>query len=122
MTERAIELDVGGREVRITHPDRVLWPEVGWTKRDLVAYLRAVAPALLPHLAGRAVTLARFPEGVDADGWFQTNCPRGAPPWVRTVSFTSPAGKPLTMCLVDDEPTQHGELFAPVLELAQRLP
>ncbi|AKF03197.1 non-homologous end-joining DNA ligase [Sandaracinus amylolyticus] len=96
-------IEIDGRAVTITKPSRVLWPSIGWTKRDLIVYLRAVAPAMLPHLRGRAVTLARFPEGVDARGWYQTNAPRGAPAWLRTVSLISPAGKALTMCLVEDE-------------------
>lgn len=91
--------------IALTHPERVMWPEAGWTKADLAAYWRAIAPVILPHLAGRAITLGRFPEGVHGRGFYQTNCPRGAPPSVRTVSFVSPAGKPLTMCLVEDEAT-----------------
>ncbi len=65
---------------RLTSPDRLVWPEAGVTKRDVVDYYTAVAPVLLPHLAGRPVTLARFPEGVDRYGWYQTQC-RG-PAWL----------------------------------------
>jgi bifunctional non-homologous end joining protein LigD len=75
------DLAAGGRSVRVTTPERVLFPAVGFTKGDLVRYYRAIAPALLPHLADRPTTLARFPEGVDAYGWYQTEC-RG-PDWIR---------------------------------------
>jgi bifunctional non-homologous end joining protein LigD len=105
----ATTLAIGGRDVSITHPDRVLWPAregwPGWTKRDLIGYYRAVAPAILPHLAERAITLARFPEGIEGRGFYQTDCPAGAPDWVPTVSLESPAGKSLRMCLVPDEAT-----------------
>ena len=70
--------------MNVTSRERVLWPETGFTKGDLADYYRAVAPALVPHLAQRAVTLRRFPEGVEGPNWFQDEC-RGAPPWLRTA-------------------------------------
>ena len=83
----------------ITTPERILWPEAGFTKRDAADYYAAVAPALLPHLAGRAVTLARFPDGVEGPGWYQSNCPQGA---ARTTIVTGPSGKTVRYCLIDD--------------------
>jgi len=71
--------------VQVTSRDRVLWPDVGFTKGDLLDYYERVAPALVPHLAGRPLTLRRFPEGVEGSNWFQNEC-RSAPPWLRTVS------------------------------------
>ena len=78
--------------------DKVLYPIAGFTKGDVIAYYRAVARAILPHLSGRAVTLARFPDGVDGPGWYQSNCPRGAP---RTVEVR--ATKTVRYCLIEDE-------------------
>jgi bifunctional non-homologous end joining protein LigD len=78
--------------------DKPLWP--GFTKGEMIAYYRAVAPALLPHLAGRAVTLARFPDGVDGPGWYQSNCPQGA---ARIATLTGPSGKTVRYCLIEDE-------------------
>jgi bifunctional non-homologous end joining protein LigD len=72
--------------VAFTNLDRVLWPQAGWTKRDLVEYYRAAAPALLPHLADRHLTLWRFPEGVHRRGFWQNEC-RGAPEWMRTAEI-----------------------------------
>jgi bifunctional non-homologous end joining protein LigD len=90
------------RPVALTHPERVLWPEVGWTKRQMVDYYEAVAAVLLPHLRGRPLTLGRWPEGVDGKGWYQTNC-RGAPSWLRTAEIpASRGGKSYRMCVVDD--------------------
>src|SRR3954471_1656826 len=99
--EEALALVVGGRHVAITHPDRVVWPVTGTTKRELVAYLLAAAPLLLPHLAGRATMLWRFPEGVEGKGWFQAQC-RSRPPWVRTADVVGKRGDLLRYCLVDE--------------------
>lgn len=92
---------VDGREVRVSSPDRVLWPLTGTTKRDLAAYLLAAAPAILPHIAGRGLTLHRFPEGVEGRGWYQAQC-RGRPPWLATHDVRGVAGDVLHYCIVDD--------------------
>jgi bifunctional non-homologous end joining protein LigD len=102
--DEPLELDIGGREVRITHPGRVLWPATGTTKRDLVEYLLAVAPAFLAHLRGRASMLWRFPEGVDGPGWFQAQC-RGRPPWVNTFDVTGRRGETLRYCVIEEPAT-----------------
>jgi bifunctional non-homologous end joining protein LigD len=72
--------------VAFTNLDRVLWPETGFSKGDLVDYYRAVAPALLPHLARRPLTLWRFPSGVHGRGFWQNEC-RGAPEWMTTATI-----------------------------------
>jgi bifunctional non-homologous end joining protein LigD len=87
--------------VSFTHLDKLLYPAAGFRKRDLVAYYRAVAPVILPHLADRALQLGRWPDGVLRPGWFQANCPGGAS-WVRTHSVTGKRGQPLRYCVVDD--------------------
>jgi bifunctional non-homologous end joining protein LigD len=97
-------LAVAGREVRITHPDRVIWPMTGTTKQELIDYLVAVAPVLLPHLRGRATMLWRFPEGVDGPGWFQAQC-RGRPEWVPTHDVVGRRGETLRYCVIDEPAT-----------------
>ncbi|BDG01805.1 non-homologous end-joining DNA ligase [Anaeromyxobacter oryzae] len=97
-----LELAVGGRTVRITRPEKILYPATGFTKRDLVEYLVAVAPAMLPHLAGRAVTLARFPDGVDGGYWFQANCPGGKPDWLPVAEVTGTRGQTLRYCRLEE--------------------
>lgn len=82
--------------VALTNLDRVLWPETGFTKGDLVAYYRAVAPVLLPHLERRPLTLWRFPSGVHRRGWWQNEC-RGAPEWLATAELRGQR-----FCVVDD--------------------
>jgi bifunctional non-homologous end joining protein LigD len=70
-------------KVALSSPDKVLFPQTGFTKADLAAYYERVSHALLPHVAGRPVTLGRFPEGIDRYGWYQTHC-KGHPPWIAT--------------------------------------
>lgn len=81
--------------------DKVLWPEAAFTKGQMVDYYRRVAPVLLPHLAGRPLVLGRFPAGVEARGFAQTEC-RGAPAWLRTVPVRLRDGTVRRLCVVED--------------------
>jgi bifunctional non-homologous end joining protein LigD len=89
------------RQVKLTSLDRVLWPLTGFTKGAMIAYYTRVAPALLGHVAGRALTLGRFPAGVDARGFAQTEC-RGCPPWMTTHPLRLRDGQVRNFCVVDD--------------------
>ena len=82
--------------VELTNPGKVLYPRVGFTKADVVAYYRAVAPRILPHLRDRPLTLRVFPDGVEGPNWYQENC-RG-PAWLRTHE-----SRGFRHCVVDDE-------------------
>ena len=73
------------RDVRLTHPEKLIWPEDGITKADLAAYFRDVAPAMLPHVRDRPLSLQRFRDGTGKPGFFQKEIPKGAPEWVKTV-------------------------------------
>lgn len=73
---------VGGREVAITNPDKVLFPSAGITKRELVEHYLGCAEVMLPWIAGRPLTLRRYPEGIGQEGWFQKHAPAGTPAWV----------------------------------------
>ena len=75
-------VEVAGRQVRVTHRDKVLYPATGTTKGDVVAYYRAVAPVMLPHVVGRPATRKRWVDGVGAEPFFEKNLPAGTPPWV----------------------------------------
>ena len=98
----ATSIEVDGRVLRITNPDRVLWPRTGTRKRDLLAYDLAIAPVLLPHITGRGLTLGRWPGGVEAKGWLQAEC-RGRPPWLRVEhSRSRRTGGEFDYCVVDD--------------------
>jgi bifunctional non-homologous end joining protein LigD len=78
---------VPARRVRLTNPDRVLFPDDGITKGDLFAYYEAVAPVLVPHLRNRPFTMKRYREGIAGDGFFQKQAPKGMPGWIRTRQF-----------------------------------
>jgi len=97
----AIAVTLEGRDVRLTNLDRVLWPEAGLTKGWLLQTYLALAPALLPHLRGHPLTMWRYPEGVEAQGWWQNEC-RGAPPWVHEYHYTGKDGREHHHCVVDD--------------------
>ena len=71
--------------VTITHPEKVLFPDDGITKGDLVAYYEAIAPAMLPHIVGRPVTLERYHKGIGEKGIFQKNVVKGVPAWLERV-------------------------------------
>lgn len=89
--------------VKLSHPDKVLWPGPGLTKADLAAYYEAVADRLLVHLRDRPVTLKRFNDGVDGDGFFQKNIPASAPPSVRRFeAWTETSKRTVAYALIDD--------------------
>jgi bifunctional non-homologous end joining protein LigD len=77
------------RHVRLTSPDRVLFPDDGITKGDLFAYYDAVAPAIVPHLKNRPFTLKRYPHGITQESYFQKQAPKGRPDWIPTRQFTT---------------------------------
>jgi len=83
----AVEID--GHELSLSNLDKVMYPEVGFTKAEVIDYYRRIAPVMVPHLAGRPITLKRYPNGVDGQYFFEKNCPSHRPPWVRTVDIES---------------------------------
>jgi bifunctional non-homologous end joining protein LigD len=94
-------LTIGGRDVRLTNLSKVLWPEVGLRKADLVDYYVRVSDVLLPHIAGHPLTLHRFPDGVEGSHWYETRAP-AHPPWVRTQAMGFRSGKDVRAPVVDD--------------------
>jgi bifunctional non-homologous end joining protein LigD len=93
-------LRVGSREVKLSNLDKVLWPATGTTKGDMVSYYAEIASVIVPHLAGRAITLKRYPDGVDKESFFEKNCPSYRPPWVGTVDMGE-----VSYCLVEEPAT-----------------
>ena len=84
-------VEVEGRRLRLRNLDKVLYPATGTTKGEILHYYARVAPVLLPHLAGRAVTRIRWPDGTDSEKFFEKNMPAGAPGWVRCVGVPTRA-------------------------------
>ncbi len=105
--KEASSLELGGRSLSITNRSKVLWPKDGYTKGDLIDYYRAVARWIVPFLAGRPLTLERFPDGVDEPSFFEKHSPRGRPAWVRTVAIASGSAKggKIEYVVCDDEAT-----------------
>ena len=81
---------IGERRLVVSNLGKILYPQTGFTKGELLDYYARVAPALLPHLAGRPLTRKRYPNGVDGPSFFEKNAPRGTPEWVRTVTLPTP--------------------------------
>ncbi len=105
-TSRQVEVD--GRELKLTNLDKVLYPKAGFTKGEMVDYYAKVAPAIIPHLHGRAVTLRRFPEGVDDldAAFFEKRCPKHRPEWVKTTRVKAgPHAGYIDFCVCDGLPT-----------------
>jgi bifunctional non-homologous end joining protein LigD len=93
-------------KVAFTNLDKVYWPEDGYTKGDLIAYYRAIAPAMLPYLRDRPVVLTRFPDGIHGKSFFQKDAPSFTPAWLRTVSIADEeGGRAPSYFVADDEQT-----------------
>jgi bifunctional non-homologous end joining protein LigD len=105
-TKRATEIEVEGRTLKLTRSAKVMYPRTGFTKGDLIDYYAAVAPVLLPHLAGRPLTLTRYPDGVEGKYFYEKRCPAHRPSWVRTAPIESERGRgTIEYCLAEDPPT-----------------
>jgi bifunctional non-homologous end joining protein LigD len=96
-----VEVD-GGKRVRLTNLSKPFWPELGLTKRDLVRYYAEIAPALLPHVAGRAMVMKRYPNGASGDFFFMKRTPRPHPPWLRTCAIEHASGSVIDFPVIDD--------------------
>ena len=95
---------IGGRRLRLTNLEKVLYPETGTTKGEVIDYYTRIAPLLIPHVAGRPVTRKRWPEGVDGEPFFAKDLERGAPSWVHRIPIDHSTGAK-DYPLVGDVPT-----------------
>jgi bifunctional non-homologous end joining protein LigD len=98
---KAAVLTVEGRELKLSNLDKVLYPATGFAKREVIEYYAAIASVMLPHLQGRALTVTRWPDGVQGKSFFQKQTPGHAPDWVRRVTLPSER-KPIDYTLVED--------------------
>jgi len=87
VTDSSIEIQ--GRTLKLSNLEKVLYPATGFTKKDVIDYYARIAPALLPHLHGRALTRKRYPNGVDGEPFFEKNAPMHKPDWVKTAPVWS---------------------------------
>lgn len=98
MASTKVPVDIGGRELSVSNLDKVLYPEAGFTKAEVIDYYVRVAPTLLEHLGDRGITLRRFPEGVDGEGFFEKRCPKHRPDWVETADGPGDRGGAIGYC------------------------
>jgi bifunctional non-homologous end joining protein LigD len=101
-TRGDVELDVGSRRVRLTNLDKIFFPEIGATKRDLLQYYADVAPELLPHLRDRAMVMKRYPNGAAGDFFFMKRAPRPRPEWLTTCAIEHASGSVIDFPIIDD--------------------
>ena len=99
-----VEVKVAGRTLKVTNLDKVMYPKVGFTKRDVIEYYVAIAPAILAHLEARPLTRVRFPNGVEDKSFFEKQCPSHRPDWV-AVAPVPLSKKIVEFCVCNDLPT-----------------
>jgi bifunctional non-homologous end joining protein LigD len=95
-----VEVEVEGRRLSLSNLDKVMYPAVGFTKGQLIDYYTRIAPAVLPHLRDRPLTLKRYPNGVEGQYFYEKRCPPHAPEWVRRQEASG-----INFCICDDLPT-----------------
>ncbi len=99
-------VEIGGRHLSLTNLDKVLYPVAGFTKGQVIDYYARIAPVLVPHLAGRPLTLKRYPGGVDEEYFFEKNATKHRPDWVKTAPIWSERnGHDINYLLANDLPT-----------------
>ncbi len=81
------KVKVGEQSVKVSNLEKMLWPGSELKKYDLIYYFISIAPYMLPHLKNRFIVLQRFPNGIEQEGFYQKNCPQGAPDWIKTAPF-----------------------------------
>jgi bifunctional non-homologous end joining protein LigD len=99
-----VEIKVAGRTLKVTNLDKVLYPKAGFTKRDVIEYYTAIAPAMLAHLEARPLTRVRFPNGVEDKSFFEKQCPSHRPDWV-AVAPVPLSKKVVEFCVCNELPT-----------------
>src|SRR5882672_7908598 len=86
-------VEIEGRKLKLTNLDKILYPATGFTKGQVIDYYVRIAPVLVPHLAGRPLTMKRYPEGVDHEYFFEKNAPMHRPEWVKTAPVWSDSNR-----------------------------
>jgi bifunctional non-homologous end joining protein LigD len=114
-------VSIDGRTLQVSNLEKVLFPDVGFTKAEVIHYYVQIAPVLLPHLAGRPVTFTRWPDGVEGQQFFEKNSARHAPEWVRRVTIPSPGSstgrETLEMVVLENVPDLAWSANLAALEL-----
>src|SRR3954465_1644397 len=108
-TSEKVPVDIEGRRLTLSNLQKVLYPETGFAKAQMIDYYTRVAPVLLPHLQDRPLTRKRYPDGVEGLSFFEKNAPSHRPEWVRTATVASPGStrnrETIDYVVCDDLPT-----------------
>ena len=100
------ELEVGGKRLKVSNLEKVLYPKAGFTKGEVIDYYIQISSVLLPHLQKRPLTLKRYPNGVEAEFFYEKKCPSHRPTWVNTARVWSEGNQAdINYCLANDLPT-----------------
>jgi DNA primase len=102
MASKKEVIEIAGREVSISNPDKLYFPSAGHTKMDLVGYYLAVADGALRGAGGRPMALKRFVDGADGEPFFQKRAPDNRPDWLRVATLTFPSGRTADEIVIDD--------------------
>jgi len=98
-------LEIDGRQVTVSHLDKIFYPKSGFRKGDVLQYYIQIAPYLLPHLQDRPVTLKRYPEGVEGEFFYEKRCPSYRPSWIKTKEVASSRHAVIPYFVVSDLPS-----------------
>ena len=96
-------IEIQGQNLKLSNLEKVLYPSAGFTKKDVIDYYARIAPALLPHLHGRALTRKRYPDGVEGEPFFEKNAPMHKPEWVKTAPIWSGASRRTVNYILADD-------------------
>jgi bifunctional non-homologous end joining protein LigD len=104
--KKEVAVEVGGRQLTLSNLAKVLYPDAGFTKGQVIDYYSRIAPVLVPHLEGRPLTLKRYPNGVASQFFYEKNCPKHRPPWVATTPiYAGRKNELMDYCVANDLPT-----------------
>ena len=97
-----VPVEIDGRRLLVSNLDKILYPEAGFTKADIIDYYVRIAPVMLPHVEGRGVTLRRWPDGVHRDSFFEKRCPSHKPDWLPAAAGPGDRGGTIEYCCLDE--------------------
>jgi bifunctional non-homologous end joining protein LigD len=97
---KATDVTIDGRRLRLSNLGKVMYPETGFTKAEVIDYYARIGPVMVPHLRDRLVTMVRWPDGVEGNSFFEKRCPTHAPSWMHQATVDE-----LTQCVIDDLPS-----------------
>lgn len=104
MARTVHEVEIDGQRMKLSNLEKVLYPEGGFTKGQVIDYYRRIAPVILPHLHDRPLTMKRYPEGVEGEFFYEKQCPKHRPEWMDTADVTT-SSKVISFCIANDVPS-----------------